>query len=124
MERIYRARLPFAIMPGMQSARFRPHVRGPFFFVRSALAVVLFAFLAAGQTPQNGNLRLAALKFSGLEKINEPQAAAGIGLRIGDPITIAQLSVIADQMAKTGEFQRVAFQYSTRGDELTAVFTV
>lgn len=84
----------------------------------------MFTNLAPPQEATTENLRLAGLKVSGLNLISEKQAAAGTGLRVGDPVAISDLSSVADKMAKSGVFERVAFQYATRGDELTAVFTV
>ena len=86
--------------------------------------LILMAIPAQAQTGQTGNFRLAAIKFSGLNKFSEKQAIAGSGLHIGDPIATAQLSSAANQLAKSGAFEEVAFEYSTRGNELTAIFKV
>jgi hypothetical protein len=95
-------------------------------FVLTLLGVALMLAngTARAQDLQSGNFRLVAIKFAGLKKFTEAQGIAGSGLRIGDGITTTQLSVAANQLAKSGAFDEVAFQYSTRGNELTAVFTV
>jgi len=85
---------------------------------------ILMAVVPAQVQGQNGAYRLASIRFSGLNKFTEKQAAAGTGLRVGDPITTADLSVAADRLAKSGAFDKVAFQYSTLGNQLTAIFTV
>lgn len=88
------------------------------------MALTLANRTAQAQDPPSGNFRLVAIKFAGLKKFTEAQGIAGSGLRIGDGVTTTQLSVAANQLAKSGAFDEVAFQYSTRGNELTAVFTV
>jgi outer membrane protein assembly factor BamA len=88
------------------------------------MTFLIAAVPTPAQTRHSDNLRLTALKFSGLRIFSEKQAAAGSGLRVGDPVTIAQLSVAANQLAQSGAFEEVAFQYSTQGSELTAIFTV
>jgi outer membrane protein assembly factor BamA len=88
------------------------------------VALTLANGTARAQDPQSGDFRLVAIKFAGLKKFTDAQAIAGSGLRVGDGVTTTQLSVAANQLAKSGAFDEVAFQYSTRGNELTAVFTV
>jgi outer membrane protein assembly factor BamA len=95
-----------------------------FVFTLLGVALTLANGTARGQDLQSGNFRLVAIKFAGLKKFTEAQGVAGSGLRIGDGVTTTQLSVAANQLAKSGAFDEVAFQYSTRGNELTAVFTV
>jgi outer membrane protein assembly factor BamA len=88
------------------------------------VALTLANGTARAQDPPSGNFRLVAIKFAGLKKFTDAQGVAGSGLRIGDGVTTTQLSVAANQLAKSGAFDGVAFQYSTRGNQLTAVFTV
>jgi outer membrane protein assembly factor BamA len=88
------------------------------------VAVALATGPVSAQNVPSGNFRLVAIKFAGLKAFTDAEAIAGSGLRIGDTIATTQLSVAADKLAKSGAFDEVAFQYSTRGSELTAVFTV
>lgn len=100
----------------------RTHLR--LYSVAFTIVLALFARSSRAQTAPSGTFRLTAINFSGLNKFSEKQAVAGSGLRIGDPITTTQLSAAADQLAKSGAFEEVAFEYSIRGSALTAVFKV
>ncbi len=88
------------------------------------VALTLATGTARTQDAPSSNFRLVAIKFAGLKKFTDAQGIAGSGLRIGDGVTTTQLSVAANQLARSGAFDEVAFQYSMRGNDLTAVFTV
>jgi len=96
-------------------------------FAFSALLMALScspSAVAQSAAPQTQSFRLAGMKFSGLKRFSEEQAAKATGLRIGDAVTQAQLAAVVDKLAKSGAFENVAFRYSTNAGSLNVEFEV
>jgi outer membrane protein assembly factor BamA len=87
------------------------------------LAALLFLSLCA-RTQSSTQQNLAAIHFTGLHRYAPEQAIAACGLRIGASIAPGDLQSAAERLSQTGAFDSVSFQYSTRGNDLTAQFGV
>ncbi|MGA2846902.1 MAG: hypothetical protein ABSF68_15935, partial [Candidatus Acidiferrales bacterium] len=85
-------------------------------------ALLLFSSCARGQT--SAQYKLTAIHFTGLHRYAPEQAVAGSGLRIGGSVAAADVQSAAERLSKSGAFDSVSFQISTRGNELTAQFGV
>jgi len=68
--------------------------------------------------------RLAALKFSGLNRFSEEQAGHAAGLKVGDSVSQTELAAAVEKLTKSGAFDNVSFRYSTSGSALNAEFQV
>jgi outer membrane protein assembly factor BamA len=90
---------------------------------RSLISVAALLFFAAGVQP-SANYTLVAIHFSGLHRYTPEQGIAASGLHIGASTTLADLQAAAERLSKTGAFDSVSFQYSSRGNDLTAQFGV
>jgi len=86
----------------------------------AALLLVSLCVRAQSSTQHN----LAAIHFTGLHRYAPEQAIAASGLRIGVPVVPGDLQSAAERLSKTGAFDSVSFQYSTKGNDLTAQFGV
>jgi outer membrane protein assembly factor BamA len=90
---------------------------------RSLISVVALLFFAAGVQP-SAIYNLAAIHFTGLHRYTPEQGIAASGLHIGASTTPADLQAAGDRLSKAGAFDSVSFQYSSRGNDLTAQFGV
>jgi outer membrane protein assembly factor BamA len=95
--------------------------------LRSRTLAVLAALLlwsscvrAQSSAPYN----LSAIHFTGLHRYTPEQAIAASGLHIGGSVAASDLQSAAERLSKSGAFDSVSFQLSTRGNELTAQFGV
>ncbi len=88
------------------------------------LAVMLLAFPAARAAQNNGPFRLAGVTVVGSERYTSADIVKATGLQIAAGVTLEQLKQAADRLAALGVFARVGYRYETRGETLTAVFTV
>ena len=90
---------------------------------KSLIAVAALLFFAAGAQP-SATYTLVAIHFTGLHRYTPEQGIAASGLHIGASTTLADLQAAAERLSKTGAFDSVSFQYSSRGNDLTAQFGV
>ena len=90
---------------------------------RPLLALAALLFFATGVQPST-TYKLVAIHFTGLHRYTPEQGIAASGLHIGDPTTLGDLQTAAERLSKTGAFDSVSFQYSSRGNDLTAQFGV
>jgi outer membrane protein assembly factor BamA len=95
------------------------------------LIVVLVALLraaapAAAQDQQASDqpVPLVELRFDGLSRYDYDQIVRLTGLEIGQMVTQAQLTNMAQQLADTGLFTGIRYQYTTTGKGLSARFIV
>jgi outer membrane protein assembly factor BamA len=90
------------------------------------LLIVFFLLfgLAIPKSHAQESVRLAATKFTGLNRFTEAQIARATGLRIGEVVSQAQLGAAADRLAKSGAFDHVTFRYSADKGQLTVEFQV
>ncbi len=88
-----------------------------------ALAVLLLApSCVRAQSSLQHNL--SAIHFNGLRRYAPEQAIAASGLRVGASVAAGDLQSAAERLSKTGAFDSVSFQFSTKGNDLTAEFGV
>lgn len=85
-------------------------------------ALLLWSSCAVAQSTERYNL--SAIHFTGLHRYTPEQATAGSGLHVGSSVAAADLQSAAERLSKSGAFDSVSFQFSTRGNELTAQFGV
>jgi outer membrane protein assembly factor BamA len=90
---------------------------------RSPFVVAALLFFAVG-AQSSATYNLAAIHFSGLHRYTPEQGIAASELHIGGSVTLADLQSAAERLSKTGAFDSVSFQYSSRGNDLTAEFGV
>jgi outer membrane protein assembly factor BamA len=90
---------------------------------RSAIVAALLLVFSLGAQP-SATYNLAAIRFTGLHRYTPEQGIAASGLHIGGSITPADLQAAAERLSKTGAFDSVSFQYSSRENDLTAQFGV
>lgn len=88
---------------------------------RSLLVLTAWLLFATGVQPST-TYNLAAIHFTGLHRYTPEQGIAASGLHIGDSTTLGDLQAAAERLSKTGAFDSVSFQYSSRGNDLTAQF--
>jgi outer membrane protein insertion porin family len=94
-------------------------------FAVLALLGILSGFaIARAQSSSQQSYRLASIKFTGLQRFTEGQAANATGLHVGDSINQAKLTAAVDTLANSGAFENVTFRYSTEGNSLNAEFNV
>jgi outer membrane protein assembly factor BamA len=103
-------------MPRMTMNRLRNRA------VAVLVALLLWSSFARAQSAAPYNL--SAIHFTGLHRYTPEQAIAASGLHIGGSVTAADLQSAAERLSKSGAFDSVSFQLSTRGNELTAQFGV
>lgn len=90
-------------------------------------ALLMVLLLAAWNLPAAlgaGSFRLAALSVVGSKRYKGPAIVPVTGLKLGESLTPGALHTAADRLAASGVFSQVTYRYETRGDALTAVFTV
>jgi outer membrane protein insertion porin family len=87
------------------------------------LTIPAWSSLAFAQSTSQ-SYRLAAMKFTGLNRFNETQASKATGLQIGDSVTQTQLAAAVDQLVKSGAFDNVSFRYSANGNAINVEFQV
>lgn len=92
--------------------------------VLSLLSILAFSAPAFAQSSSSQSYRLAAMKFTGLNRFSETQAGKATGLQTGDSVTQAQLAAVVDKLAKSGAFDNVSFRYSTNGNSINVEFQV
>jgi outer membrane protein assembly factor BamA len=98
------------------------------FFRPYAVSRILLALLAglsltpwtSAQTPEQ--MTLAAVHFSGLQRYSPQQATQASQLNTGSTVTPAQIQAASDRLAQAGAFDKVAYQYTTSGSEITVEF--
>jgi outer membrane protein assembly factor BamA len=100
-----------------------PHMMLNQLFNRPLLALAALLLFAAG-VQSSTTYSLAAIHFTGLHRYTPEQGIAASGLHIGDSTTLGDLQAAAERLSKTGAFDSVSFQYSNRGNDLTAQFGV
>jgi len=101
-------------------------VRFPGEKIAALFLAVIFILSVPAISKSSGQeaYRLAAIKFTGLNRFSEAQVSRATGLHIGDSVSQAQLAAVADRLAKSGAFEHVSFRYSTENNQLTAEFQV
>lgn len=87
------------------------------------LAVLLF-FSSCIRAQSSTKYNLLAIHFTGLSRYTPEQAIAGSGLHLGQSVTTGDLQTAAEHLSQSGAFDTVSFQYSMRGNDLTAQFGV
>lgn len=93
-------------------------------FVAPLLLALIVLLTPSARAQNTKRYNLAAIHFNGLQRYSEQQGVAASGLHIRKQTTVADLEDSAERRSKSGAFDSVTFQYSSRGDELTAVFGV
>jgi outer membrane protein assembly factor BamA len=88
----------------------------------SLAALLLLLSFAQAQSSVQHNL--AAIQFIGLHRYAPEQAIAASGLHPGAPVGPADLQSAAERLSKTGAFDSISFQFSTKGSDLTVQFAV
>ena len=92
---------------------------------RPLIVLGALLFLASCTEAQSSSkYTLLAIHFTGLQRYTPEQGTAASGLHVGSSIGITDLRAAAERLSKTGAFDSVSFQYSTRGSDLTAQFGV
>jgi outer membrane protein assembly factor BamA len=99
---------------------FRPPAHSRSF--ATLLASLVFSWCVCAQTP--AQLTLTAVNFTGLERYTVQQATIASQLRTGSAVTIAQIQSASDRLAQSGVFDKISFQYATRGSEIAVEFQV
>ena len=92
--------------------------------VLTLLACLAYSSAAPAQSGSSQSYKLATMKFTGLNRFSEMQAAKATGLQIGNSTTQAQLTAAVDKLTKSGAFENVSFRYSTSGNSLNVEFQV
>jgi outer membrane protein assembly factor BamA len=87
------------------------------------LAVLLF-FSPCIRAQSSTKYNLLAIHFAGLSRYTSEQAIAGSGLHLGQSVTTGDLQSAAEHLSQSGAFDTVSFQYSMRGNDLTAQFGI
>ena len=77
---------------------------------------------ARAQAPAQANL--AEIHFSGLSRYPVQQVIAASQLKPGTAVTAAEMQAASDRLAKLGVFDRVSYNYTTRGNDLSLEFQV
>src|ERR1700682_4339267 len=97
-------------------------------FLRASVAwtflLLLSAFLAISQSPENATAPLKAVRAEGQKLLTEPQLVALAGLEPGAPIGRKDLQAAADRLVQTGLFSKVNYSFQTRADGLALTFNV
>lgn len=90
------------------------------------LAVLTLLLLSSsGASAQStATYNLAAINFAGLHRYSPEQGIAASGLHVGGSVGLGDLQSAAQRLSQSGAFDSVSFQYSTRGNDLTAKFGV
>jgi len=93
-----------------------------------ALEVILVALLLSGHSVSSaqsaGAFRLAGVSAVGSKRFEASEIARATGLRVGEDLTPDALKKAAASLASTGVFAHVNYRYETRGNTMTALFTV
>jgi outer membrane protein assembly factor BamA len=90
----------------------------------SLLAAVWLAMLVAAQTPMPTAFRLAKVDFEGLARISQERAVELSGLTLGQSLKLEDLNAAADKLYASGQFARVSYRYSWKGEQLEVTFLV
>lgn len=81
-------------------------------------SLLLLFFAAAGpipaQTPDTATAALREVRVDGQKHLSEAQVAALTGLVVGSEVGRSDLQAAADQLAKTGLFDKVSYNFETR----------
>jgi outer membrane protein assembly factor BamA len=94
--------------------------------LRAVCLAVMFSLGAttlAQNTPQQQTV-LTSLKFMGLDRYSEQRVVLASLLKVGDPVSVAQVQSASDRLAQSGAFDKISFRYATRGAELSVEFQV
>jgi outer membrane protein assembly factor BamA len=91
-----------------------------------ALAVLtaLLFWSSCARAQSSAQHNLSAIHFTGLHRYAPEQAIAASGLHVGAPVTAADLQSAVERLSRTGAFDSISFQFSTRGNDLTVQFGV
>ena len=93
--------------------------------VAVALLALVPALLLAGQDDAADQPRpLLEVHFDGLQRYAHDDIVRFAGLEIGQPVTEARLTSLAQQLADSGLFTGIRYQYTTTDKGLIARFTV
>jgi outer membrane protein assembly factor BamA len=103
-------------MPGMTMNQLRNKT--------PAILAALLLCASSARAQSSAQYNLIAIHFTGLHRYAPEQAVAASGLRIGSSVAAADVQSAAERLSKSGAFDSVSFQTSTRGNELTAQFGV
>jgi outer membrane protein insertion porin family len=88
------------------------------------LGAALHPSSSMAQSASDTVFRLAAIKFTGLQRFSEAQAGTATGLHVGDTVTQVQLAAAVEKLSKSGAFQSVSFRYRTESRSLSVDFQV
>jgi NTE family protein len=80
------------------------------------------AWRLAHSRPEPGDVKLAAIRIEGLERINRQYVEASLGLKAGESVDPARLSKAMDRVFALDDFESV--QYALRGDPATPTLEV
>jgi outer membrane protein assembly factor BamA len=90
---------------------------------RCVLAALILLSLST-RAQSSATYTLSEIHFTGLHRYTPEQAITASGLHIGDSLAAADLQSAAERLSKSGAFDSVSFQFSTRGNDLNAQFGV
>ncbi|MFY9804315.1 MAG: POTRA domain-containing protein [Candidatus Acidiferrales bacterium] len=88
------------------------------------VSALLLLSASCANAQSSASYNLAAIHFVGLHRYTAEQGIAASGLHIGSAVSLGDLQSAAEHLSQTGAFDSVSFQYSTRGNDLTAKFGV
>jgi outer membrane protein assembly factor BamA len=89
-----------------------------------SFAIFLFSAPLKYSAHAQESTRPAAIHFGGLDRFADAQVARATGLKIGEPVSQAQLRGAANRLAQSGAFETVSFRYTTNQNQLTVEFQV
>jgi outer membrane protein assembly factor BamA len=100
--------------------------RRPSWYICLACLAALLTLGAAthAQTSPQPQSVLTALKFVGLDRYSEQRVVLASQLKVGAPVSIAQVQSASDHLAQSGAFDKISFRYTTHGAELSVEFQV
>jgi outer membrane protein insertion porin family len=90
----------------------------------ATLAVFLLAAPSMSGGQSAGLFRLAGVSVVGSRRYESSAIVPATGLKVGDSLTAEALKEAASRLASWGIFAQVSYQFQTRGDTMTVVFTV
>ncbi len=90
------------------------------------LFVVLLLLFGAAPFSQGlpSNARLQAVEIVGAQRLTKADVVAGLGLRVNETITVANLEAAAERLVKSGLVSDVTFRFTYRGLDVVATFTI
>ena len=83
--------------------------------------IIIAVTVALAQQPGR---RVAKIEVEGLERLSADEVIATSGLKIGMPLSVAELDAAGQRLVDSGLFTKVGYRTTSKGNQVTVIFQI